>query len=121
MTPAVTRRRKRTNRRKRFTARSIAALKPEATAVDWFDVDTPGLAIHVSPGGAKSWYLFYTKGRTVRRVKLGLWPDTELAKARRLARHQRDRIDTEGADPAHERREARDVFTVPPHANWTAR
>lgn len=112
MTPSNTGRPRRTNRRKRFTARSIAALKPESKAVDWFDADTPGLAIHVSPGGAKSWYLFYTKGRTVRRVKLGMWPDTELAKARRLARHQRDRIDTEGADPAHERREARDAFTV---------
>ncbi|MCC6176091.1 MAG: integrase arm-type DNA-binding domain-containing protein [Chloroflexi bacterium] len=112
MTPAVTRRPKRTKRRRTFTARTIAGLKPEAQAVDWFDADTPGLAIHVSPGGAKSWYLFYTKGRTVRRVKLGAWPDVELAKARRLARHQRDRIDTEGADPAHERREARDAFTV---------
>jgi hypothetical protein len=108
----VTRRTRRINRRRTFTARAIAALKPEAHAVDWFDRDTPGLAIHVSPGGSKAWYLFYTKGRTVRRVKLGGWPATELAKARQLARHERDRIETEGADPAHERREARDVFTV---------
>jgi integrase len=108
----VTRRAKRTKRRCKFTARTIAALKPEAKAVDWFDEDTQGFALHVSPGGAKSWYLFYTKARTVRRVRLGAWPDVELAKARRFARHQRDRIDTEGADPAHERREARDAFTV---------
>ena len=109
MTRTVTRR---TNRRKPFTARLVAGLKPEAQPVDWFDALTPGLALRVAPGGAKSWYLFYTVGRTVRRVKLGSWPGVELAKARRLAHDTRGRIDTEGADPAHERAEARDVFTV---------
>jgi len=109
----VTRRKKpRTNRRKAFTARSIASLKPEAHAVDWFDVLTPGLALHVSPGGAKSWFLFYKNGRTTRRVKLGTWPALELAKARAAARDERVRIERDGADPAYERKEARDVFTV---------
>ncbi|MGE3888493.1 MAG: tyrosine-type recombinase/integrase, partial [Vicinamibacterales bacterium] len=104
--------RKRTNRRKAFTARGIASLKPEAHAVDWFDATTPGLALHVSPGGAKSWFLFYKHGRTTRRVKLGTWPALELAKARTAARDERGRIERDGADPAYERKEARDVFTV---------
>lgn len=106
------RKRPRINRRKAFTARSLASLTPEAHAVDWFDATTPGLALHVSPGGAKSWFLFYKKGRTTRRVKLGTWPALELAKARAAAREERVRIDRDGADPAYERKEARDVFTV---------
>jgi integrase len=64
------------------------------------------------PAGARTWYLFYKKGRTTRRSKLGTWPALELAKARKLARRERVRIETEGADPAHERHETRDVFTV---------
>ncbi|MCC7181164.1 MAG: site-specific integrase [Acidobacteria bacterium] len=103
---------RRTNRRKAFTARSISSLTPEAHAVDWFDVRTPGLALHVSPGGAKSWFLFYKRGRTTRRVKLGTWPALELAKARAAARDERVRIERDDADPAYERKEARDVFTV---------
>jgi len=102
----------RRGRRRRFTARSVAALAPEVAPVDWFDEATPGLALRVSPGGAKSWYAFYRKGRTSRRVKLGTWPAVELADARKLARRTRVRVETEGADPAHERRESRDVFTV---------
>lgn len=99
-------------RRLKFTARSIGHLAGGSSAVDWFDEETPGLALRVTPGGARTWYLFYKKGRTTRRVKLGGWPGLELAKARRLARRERVRIETEGADPAHERRESRDVFTV---------
>lgn len=112
MTLTVTRQVPRTNRRRNFTARLIDSLKPEAHPVDWFDEQTPGLAIRVAPGGAKTWYLFYTVGRTVRRVKLGTWKAVELAKARRLAHDLRGRIETEGADPAHERKDARAVFTV---------
>ena len=102
----------RRGRRRPFMARSIGRIVPEAQPVDWFDATTPGLALRVSPGGARTWYAFYRKGRTTRRVKLGSWPALALARARILARQTRVRVETDGADPAHERREARDVFTV---------
>ena len=102
----------RRGRRRPFVARSIGRIVPEAQPVDWFDATTPGLALRVSPGGARTWYAFYRKGRTTRRVKLGSWPALALARARILARQTRVRAETDGADPAHERRAARDVFTV---------
>ena len=66
----------------------------------------------MSPGGTRTWYVFYKKGRTSRRVKLGSWPALTLHQARQLARETRVAIETHGADPAHERQQARDVFTV---------
>jgi integrase len=102
----------RRTRRVAFNARSIGRLTPEAQAVDWFDVTTPGLSMRVTPAGARTWYAFYKKGRVTRRVKLGLWPALKLSKARELARETRVDVETEGADPAHDRRAARDVFTV---------
>jgi integrase len=80
--------------------------------VDWFDRTTPGLALRVTPHGARTWYLFYRRGKTARRVKLGTWPALELGGARKLARNTRVRVETAGADPAHERRDAREAFTV---------
>ena len=100
------------SRRVKFTARSIGSIPPEAQPVDWFDETTPGLALRVTPGGARTWYAFYRRGGTTRRVKLGTWPAIELSKARRLARETRVRVETEGADPAHERRAERAAFSV---------
>ena len=100
------------NRKITFNARSIGRIKPEATSVDWFDIDTKGLALRVTPAGSRTWYLFYAVGRTSRRVKLGTWPSMGLADARISARDTRVRIDRDGADPAHERRDTRTAFTV---------
>jgi len=102
----------RRSRRVTFTARSIPRLAAERHAVDWFDSITPGLSLRVTPAGARTWYLLYRKGRTARRVKLGTWPALDLSDARKLARKTRVRVESEGADPAHERKTARDVFTV---------
>lgn len=108
----ITRKPRRRGRHLAFHARSIGRIAPERNPVDWFDEDTPGLALRVTPAGARTWYVFYKKGRTTRRVKLGTWPALGVSKARAEARTIRVRVDTEGADPAHERKEARDVFTV---------
>ena len=102
----------RTSRRVSFTARGVGRIAPEPQPVDWFDVTTPGLALRVMPGGARTWYAFYRKGKVTRRVKLGTWPALGLSTARRIARQTRVRVETEGADPAHERHAARAVFTV---------
>jgi Arm DNA-binding domain len=95
-----------------MTARGVAALRPEANKVDWFDADTKGLALHITPNDARTWYLFYTQGRTVRRLKLGGYSQMfGLAAARDAARTARQRIDG-GADPVAERQTARHAFTV---------
>jgi len=99
------------NRTLALTARSIGTIPPERSAVDWFDQATPGLSLQVTPGGARTWYLFYRAANTARRVKLGTWPALGLKDARDLARSTRVRIETTGADPAHERAAARTVFT----------
>ena len=75
---------RRRNRRVAFTARSIGHMAPETQPVDWFDASTPGLALRVTSGGARTWYAFYRKGQTSRRVKLGAWPALDLSKARTL-------------------------------------
>ena len=102
----------RTSRRVSFTARGAGRIAPEPQPVDWFDTTTAGLALRVMPGGARTWYAFYRKGKVTRRVKLGTWPSLSLSTARRIARQTRVRVETEGADPAHERHAARAVFTV---------
>ena len=48
----------RTSRRVLFIARGIGRIAPESEPVDWFDATTPGLALRVSPGGARTWYAF---------------------------------------------------------------
>ena len=101
-----------TSRRVSFTARGVGRIAPEPQPVDWFDTTTPGLALRVMRGGARTWYAFYRKGKVTRRVKLGTWPALDLSTARRIARQTRVRVETEGADPAHERHAARAVFTV---------
>lgn len=104
------------SRRRRFTDRTVAALQPEAHAVDWTDTLTPGLSLRVSPGGAKSWQVLYKLGRKARRKKLGDYPALSLAEARIAARDDRLRVDRDGADPAAERRDAKaaaaPAFTV---------
>jgi integrase len=101
-----------TRRKIGMTARGLVALKPEAGAVDWFDAETKGLALHITPADVRTWYLFYTRGQTVRRLKLGRYShEFGLADARVAARKARAQIDA-GADPATERRAAREVLTV---------
>jgi len=100
------------NRRVVMRARTVPRLAAEASPVDWFDATTPGLALHVTPAGSRTWYLFYRHLRTTRRVKLGTYPAVELAKARELARGKRVRVETQGADPAAERRQARAAESI---------
>lgn len=101
----------RRNRRVAMHARTIGRLRPEAKPVDWFDASTPGLALHITPAGSRTWYLFYRRG-VARRVKLGTYPAVSLSQARILARNERSRIETKNADPAAERRQQREAETI---------
>ena len=72
--------------RKKFTARSIAAIKaPEQGQIDWWDSSFPGFGMRVSFGGRKVWQVMYRHGNRKRRMKLGPYPALSLADARELA------------------------------------
>ena len=68
--------------------------------------EVAGLALLVSPTGARSWILRATIAGKRRDMGLGGYPDVTLADARRRARDLREKIDN-GIDPIGQRREAR--------------
>ncbi len=66
---------------------------------DYFDTTVKGLCLRTSAGGAKAFFLVYTKPGTTKRawLKLGRYPELKLADARQKARDGRGEIG-EGAD-----------------------
>src|SRR3546814_12413558 len=70
---------------------------------EFFDTITKGLTLIASAGGTKTFYLHYTRpgdGKRAR-MKLGMYPDLKLGKAREKARAARGEIG-EGGDPGAE-------------------
>jgi integrase len=90
--------------RLKFTARTIAAIKPPVTGqLDYFDARLPGFGLRVSPSGHKSWVaLFRHRGR-VRRLTLGAYPALTLAEARTKAKSAFHAV-AQGEDPAAQKR-----------------
>ncbi|MFM9859150.1 tyrosine-type recombinase/integrase [Pseudoxanthobacter sp. M-2] len=85
-----------------LTDRFVSTAKPAAgkRQTEFFDGLVRGLAFLVSSGGARSWFLIFTRpadGKRAR-IKLGTYPEMSLAEARRAARETRARIG-EGVDP----------------------
>lgn len=79
--------------------------RPGNRQSDYFDEATKGLSLCASTGGAKAFFLHYTRradGKRVR-MKLGMYPDISLADARQKARDGRAAVG-EGSDPVAERR-----------------
>ena len=66
----------------------------------------PGLALHVTPTGARSWLLRVMIDGKRREMGLGNFPEVTLATARDKARRARERI-REGVDPIEQQRSAR--------------
>ena len=88
-----------------LTDTQIKALKATAgKRVEAFDVQEPGLMLRVSDQGKKTWFFRYRleDGRQPR-FKLGTYPATPIADARRKANDAR-RIVEAGGDPAGEQR-----------------
>jgi integrase len=81
----------------RFCAGAKALGRPQ---VDYFDENTPGLALRVTAHGVKAWTLVFTSLKTGKRarVTLGRYPRMTLAQARTLAVEAKGRLD-EGMDP----------------------
>ena len=95
-------------------AKTLSALAVERLKESAFVGGAPGLQLLVSPGGARSWRLFYRlPGGGRKAMSLGRYPAVSLADARRRAGEALAQI-SDGLDPkaARERKAARAVLTV---------
>ncbi len=91
----------------RLTDKQILALKPQAgKRAELFDLQEPGLLIRATSGGLRTWYFRYRviDGRQPR-YKLGTFPATSIADARKKAQAARGLVEA-GADPAALERKA---------------
>lgn len=68
--------------------------------------DEKGLYLLVTASGSKLWRLKFRVSGKEKKLALGAYPDVSLAQARIKRDEARSRL-SEGADPAHEKREAR--------------
>ena len=68
-----------------FTDRFIRGLKPAAERYEERDAGCPGLSLRIGVKGEKIWTVIAAQSGRRRRIRLGTYPDTSLAMARRLA------------------------------------
>jgi integrase len=91
----------------RLTDKSILSLRPQqGERAELFDLQEPGLLIRATSGGIRTWYFRYRTidGRQPR-YKLGTYPATGVADARKKAQAARGLVEA-GADPAALERQA---------------
>src|SRR3954451_6218489 len=101
-----------------LTDRFVASARSTSRVV-YFDTKTRGLALRVTPAGAKTWSFVYRGGSKPKWLTLGTYPAVSLASARTLALDKRHLLDVERRDPVEEDRTAREtaaaeVFQTPP-------
>jgi integrase len=94
-----------------LTARMVDSIKPTKARREYFDAATPGLALRVTPTGAKSWTVLYRHRGRLRRLTLGSASVVTLAKARDRARDELHGV-TKGADPATVKQDGRKAETI---------
>ncbi len=80
-----------------LTDSKIRALKPHPAPFELLDRSQTGLTLRVSANGKKTWFLLTRIKGTLRRVKIGTYPEITLTAAREEARRQKARIQL-GAD-----------------------
>lgn len=91
---------------KQLTALEVSRLKaPGLVSVG----AVPGLAMQITPGGARSWVLRAKVGSKRRDIGLGAYPAVTLAQAHEKARQARAMIE-QGQDPVLERKRARSAL-----------
>lgn len=96
----------------KFTARGVESVKPVAgRRQDYFDADCAGLVLRVTPAGAKTWSVLYRHRGRLRRLTLGRADAIGLGEARDRAR-EAIRAAAAGADPAGDKKAARQVTTI---------
>lgn len=86
------------DRRVSMTPTWAARVAPEAAPVDWKDKGTAGLVLRVEVSGRKTWICRYTFAGKDRRYRLGTFPATSLATARKAARKAVGLVE-DGRDP----------------------
>jgi integrase len=94
-----------------LTDRFVAGARSTSRVV-YFDTKTRGLALRVTPSGAKTWSFVYRAGGQPKWLTLGTHPAVPLAEARTLAIGKRHLIDVERRDPVAEERAAREAALV---------
>lgn len=77
-----------------------------------------GLALQITPTGARNWLLRVLVGERRREIGLGAFPEIPLAMARDRAREAKDAI-RRGIDPVEERKAARAALVVARHRGLT--
>jgi integrase len=98
--------------REKLTARTVKSVKAlNGQRTDVFDTLVPGLALRVSPTGAKSWVVMYRSRGRFRRFTLGSANVLGLAEAREQAR-EAVRDAQKGRDPATEKKRRRGAMTI---------
>jgi integrase len=101
----------------KLTVRLIDTFRPRPDRrVELPDDDVPGLALRVTPQGAKTWAVRYRveggrRGR-LRRLTLGAYPTLTLVDARKKARRALNAVAATGMDPAAAKQAARQGETV---------
>jgi hypothetical protein len=95
-----------------FTSRTAATIWPTpGKRIECFDLVVPGLALRVTPTGAKSWCVLYRHRGRLRRLTLGRTAVLSLADARARARDTL-RSAHDGDDPATAKQQARTAETI---------
>jgi integrase len=94
-----------------LTDRLIVAIKPTTTRVEYVDEKVPGLALRVTPNGAKSWTVRYRHRGRLRRLTLGSANVIPLVQARARVRDLLHDA-SKGADPATEKQAGRKAETI---------
>jgi integrase len=93
-----------------LTDHFVASARSKSRVV-YFDTKARGLALRVTPAGAKTWSFVYRAGGQPKWLTLGTYPAVTLASARTLALDKRHLIDVERRDPVEEER-AREATTA---------
>lgn len=96
-----------------MTERFVSTVKPEKRT-EYFDTHTRGLSLIVGEGGHRAWWFHYRRPADDKRarLKLGIYPQTGLARARTLALESGSQLEA-GHDPRDVRAaEAQGALTV---------
>jgi integrase len=94
-----------------FTEIGLKNLSAKSKQFDVSDGQVPGFGMRVSPGGTKTFHVFYRMGKKKRRMTIGRYPDLSLKNARTSARAALKQV-AEGKDPQAEKQARRDDYEL---------
>src|SRR5687768_279011 len=93
-----------------FNDAALRAIQPGVNQANYWDTLERGLGMRVSPGGTKTFFIYYRHQGIQRRYTLGLYGRLTLAAARRAARIALGDV-AKGLDPAGAKKVERDADT----------